>query len=93
MLCSFEWDERSLAHAKPFMALHAQPPALILQNFAYGEFQSFLAVPARLQQPIGLGCLCCYYLRKEQICGFMHNNLELVTRLHHIRSWWLVSLR
>ena len=45
------------AHLQPLVALQAQSPAGMTLGVSYRQLLACLALPARLQQPAGLGCL------------------------------------
>ena len=45
------------AHLKPFVALQAQAPARVALGVSDRQLLARLALPARLQQPAGLGSL------------------------------------
>ena len=60
------------------MALQTQAPAAITLCFGDGQLLSFLAVPARLQQPLRLWSLSGDDVSEQQIVRFMDDHLQLM---------------
>ena len=60
------------------MALQTQAPAAIALCLGDGQLLSFLAVPARLQQPLRLWSLSGNDVSEQQIVRFMDHHLQFM---------------